>query len=165
MLNIFGLGLNLESFVNLKENYVVCKKMQTVPDTRETWSYTLPENHVALNVAAMDLYMVQRSCCLNVRGVDKECTPMKGQIRIKFILINSSGVFGNSQRSLTSKTLVRLRKAQLLSCLPKMMILKIKFISMRLFYSTAKFECILACWPLPENTQTFKSTIASTAER
>jgi hypothetical protein len=47
MLNIFGLGLNLESFVNLKENYVVCKKKQTVPDTRETWSYTLPENHVA----------------------------------------------------------------------------------------------------------------------
>ena len=53
-------------------------KKQTVHGTRETWSYMAPENHVALEVAAMVLYMVQRSCRVNVREVEKKGAAYKG---------------------------------------------------------------------------------------
>ena len=45
----------------------------------------LPENHVAIKVAAMELYMVQRSCSVNVRGVEKKGAAYKGTNQNKII--------------------------------------------------------------------------------
>ena len=80
-----GLALKLESGVNLTENCVVCMKKQTVHGTRETWSYMAPENHVALEIAAMELYMLESSCRVNVREVEKKGAASRGTNQNKII--------------------------------------------------------------------------------
>ena len=55
---------------SMAANYVVFSKKQTVPDTRDSWSYSKPEKQIMLEDAAMKWYMVQISCSVYVRGAE-----------------------------------------------------------------------------------------------
>ena len=71
--------------VNLTANNVVSNKNQTVPDTRESWSYMEPNNQVTLEDAAMKLYIVQSSCSVNLRGAEIKRAANKGTKHNKII--------------------------------------------------------------------------------
>ena len=81
----WGLALMLKYGVNLTANNVVSNKNQTVPDTRESWSYMEPNNQVTLEDAAMKLYIVQSSCSVNLRGAEIKRAANKGTKHNKII--------------------------------------------------------------------------------
>ena len=79
------LALNVKCGVNLTANNAEPNINQTVPDTRVSYSYMEPNNEVALEDAAMELYIVQSSCSVNIRGAEIKRAANKGTKLNKFI--------------------------------------------------------------------------------